>query len=157
MPVIRVMERKTTEKTRPALNTFSQVVGIQVSMDTTNAGQQHVPQHPDDPVHWGARTRGGGRRSGWIDRGQRVLGACPSLRSPGTTSRAATSTMKGSDVSTADDHTLLDRQVALQGGGHHAHQDAHQGGDGHGAQHRPRRGGEGGHHQGGVVLNWSSP
>ena len=33
--------------------------------------------------------------------------ASPSLRSPGTTRRATTSTMKGSDESVADDHTLL--------------------------------------------------
>ena len=37
MPVIRVMDRKITEKARPALNTFSHVLGIQVSMDTTKA------------------------------------------------------------------------------------------------------------------------
>ena len=33
MPVIRVMDKKMVEKASPALNTLSQVWGIQVSMD----------------------------------------------------------------------------------------------------------------------------
>ena len=37
MPVMRVIERKMVERAKPALKTFSQVLGIQVSIEITNA------------------------------------------------------------------------------------------------------------------------
>ncbi len=69
--------------------------------------EQQVPTHPDHPVDLGGPERRRRRRGGRVDRGQGVLGACPGWRRPGTTSRATIRTMKGREVSAAEDHTLL--------------------------------------------------
>ena len=44
MPVINVIERQMIDRVRPLLKTVSQVTGIQVSMETTEGGQDHPPQ-----------------------------------------------------------------------------------------------------------------
>ncbi len=94
------------EKTRPALNTFSQVDGIQVSMETTKAPRRMYQPTLTTRSIWGARSAAvvGGVGGSTEDNGSLVLSR---LRSPGTMSRAAMRTMNGRDVSAAEDHTLL--------------------------------------------------
>src|ERR1019366_8668012 len=106
MPVIKVIDRKRVENTRPALNTFSQVVGSQVSIDTTNPPSSTYQRMRITRSIWGARREltDGGVGGSTDDSGSLVRS---SRRRPGTNSRAATSTMKGNDVNMADDHTLL--------------------------------------------------
>ena len=96
MPVIKVMERKITEKASPALNTFSHVFGIQVSMETMNAPRRMYQ------AMWMIRSICGARMAavvGGVGGSMEARGSVdsPSLRSPGTTRSATTSTMKGRD------------------------------------------------------------
>ena len=80
------------------------------------AAEQHVPGDRIIRSIWGARrerTVGGGggstEESGSLVRSR--------LRRPGTNSRAATRTMKGSDVNSGRGPHAVDRQVALEHGG----------------------------------------
>ncbi len=94
---------------------------------------------------------GGGGRGGWIDRRERVLGGVQGAQPGDDQQRHHQDDERQRGQHGRRPHAAH-RKVALQGGGQHAHQDAHQRGDGHGAQHGPRRGGKGRHHQGGVVA-----
>ena len=151
MPVIRVMDRKITEKASPALNTFSHVLGIQVSMDTMNAASSTYQRTRMIRSIWGARTEAvvGGRRR--VDRGHRVLGVAE-LAQPGDDEEGGHQHDEGEGREGGRRPHAAGRQVAGQHGVGHPQQDADHGGDGHGAQDGPGGGGEGGHHQGGVVL-----
>ena len=106
MPVIRVMDRKMIEKARPALNTLSQVAGIQVSMDTMKAASSTYQAVRMIRSSWGARSVA---VVGGVGGSTEASGSFVSsrLRMPGTNSRAATRTMKGNDGSTAADSVLL--------------------------------------------------
>ncbi len=96
MPVIRVMERKMTEKASPSLNTNVQVGGIQVSMETMNAAEQQVPEAADDPVELRARSVAMvGGTGGSTEASGSFMSSRP--RMPGTMSRATISTMKGTE------------------------------------------------------------
>ena len=72
MPVMRVMERKMVEKASPALKTFSQVLGIHVSIETTKAASSTHQSSPDDPVELRRPGRRGGRRGRRVHRRQRI-------------------------------------------------------------------------------------
>ena len=101
IPVMRVMERKMVAKAMPELKTFSQVRGIQVSMDTTKTARRAYQAILMTRSNWGARIDAvvGGVGGSMAAMGSR---ASSRLRSPGTKSSAAASTMNGSDGRTAE-------------------------------------------------------
>ncbi len=87
------------------MKTFAQIFGIQVSMDTENTTRSTYQRILI------TRSNSGARRAavvGGVGGSTAASGsfAPPRVRMPGTRTSAPTSTMKGSDVRTAEDQML---------------------------------------------------
>ena len=130
MPVIRVMDRKISEKARPALKTFSHVFGIQVSMETMKAASRTYQSDADDAVQLRGPQGGRGGRGGGVDGGQRILGVAE-LAQPGHDEQGGDQHDERQGGENGRRPHAARRKIALEDGVGDAHDDPHQGGDGH--------------------------
>ena len=105
MPVMRVIESSTVARAMPELKTASQVLGIQVSMDTAKPARitHHRRRIHLSMVGTREDDAAGGGGGSMVARGSLLRS---SSRIPGRMSNAATSTKNGSPGITAENSRL---------------------------------------------------